>query len=226
MFRSEDELALRREKAREIREAFERAQVSVEEQHYPGMPQSCVIAYINYLVRSQRRALVTIADNGDCEVFLSKIYEVPPGKTGGDVNPGQLLRVFSLAAGTPDLGSTLVRQVRQHSIEDTESIPTKLFPPEEPPVPFAQLTTLADLIDAHETYYFSKPYNELLGSVLARTGRVEHRAAVWEFDGRHVCHSEMAPGSPKLRGPDGEIIVYTNAANIRLEPFLPQNEGQ
>ena len=150
MFRSEDELALRREKAREIKEAFERAQVGVEEQHHSGMPHSCVIAYINYLVRSQRRALVTINDNGDCEVFLSKLYEVPPGRTGGDVHPGQLLRVFSLLAGTPDLGSTLVRQVRQHSIEDTETIPTKLFPPEEPPVPFVQLKTLADLIDAHE----------------------------------------------------------------------------
>jgi hypothetical protein len=224
MYRTEDQLAHRRATAHELREAFERAQAAVEEQHFPASSFSSVIAYINYLMRWQRRVLVTINDDGNCDVFISKTYEVPEGKSGRDVDLGQMHRIFSLPSATPDLGRTLVSRVRGHAIEDSETIPTKLFPPKEPPIPIAQLATLADLIDAHEAYFPCKPYNDLLASVLSKTGRVMHKGAVWELEGTFVCHSTTAPGSPQLRGSDGEPVVYTNAAHIRLEPFLSRDQ--
>jgi hypothetical protein len=220
MLRSEDELAIRKEKASEIRAAFAQAKVGVEEQHFAGVPYSSVIAYINYLFRWQRRAIVNISDKGDCDVFLSKTYEVPEDRTVVDVDPGEIGRVFSLPSDTVDLGHTLVRLVRERSISDSETIPTMLFPTVPPPVPLSDLRTVAELIDAYEAHRECKLYSDVLALVLKKTGRVMLREAVWELDGNWICHSEMAPGSPPLRGPDGELIVYTNAAHVRLGPLL------
>jgi hypothetical protein len=220
VLRSEHELALRKERAAEIRAAFARAETGVEEQHFAAVPYSSVIAYINYLFRWQRRALVNTSDKGDCDVFLSKTYEVPEGKTGSDVDPGKMARIFSLPSDTADLGQTLVRLVREHSITDSETIPTKLLPVVPPPIPLTELRTVAELIDAYEAHRDCKLYSDVLASVLKKTGRVMPREVVWEFDGNWICHSEMAPGSPLLRGPNGDLIAYTNAAHIRLGPLL------
>ena len=218
--RSEDDLRVRKEKAAEIIAAFAQAAVGAEVQHFVAMPYSSVMSYINYLFRWQRQAVVTIKDDGACDVFLSKTYEVPEGKTGRDVDPGEMARIFSLESDTVDLGRELVRRVREHSTSDSETIPTKLFPVAEPPIPLSQLGTLAELIDTYEVHRDCKLYSDVLAIVLSKTGKVTLRDVVWEFDGQRICHSEMAPGSPPLRGPDGELVVYTNAAHIRLGPFL------
>jgi hypothetical protein len=127
MARSNEEMALRDSLCDEIKRAFERAGVGVVYRRYDSMPYSSLIAYLNYGFGGQRQALVTVSDNGDINVYMSKIYNVPPGKTGRNVDPGQMPLLFTLLHPTPELGETLVRRVRQASIEDSETIPTKLF---------------------------------------------------------------------------------------------------
>lgn len=82
------------------------------------------------------------------------------------------------------------------------------------------------MIDAYEKHYFCKPYSDLLIQVLKKIGRVNHRGEEWSLDvGGHVCHTETAPGSKPIVGPDGQPVVYTNAAHIRLDPFLESETG-
>ncbi len=56
--------------------------------------------------------------------------------------------------------------------------------------------------------------------MLGKMGKVTHNGEEWFIFGGHICHTETAPGSKPVFGPDGEAVLYTNAVNIRLEPFL------
>src|SRR5262245_45966537 len=119
MHRSNDEMALRDSLCEEIKLAFEQAGVGVVYQRNESRPYSSIIAYLNYGFGGQRQSLVTVSDNGDSNVYMSKIYNVPPGRTGRNVDPGQMPLSFTLPHLTPDLGETIVRRVRQASIESS-----------------------------------------------------------------------------------------------------------
>ena len=221
MFRSNDEIALRDSLCEEIKVAFERAGVGVVYQRDDGMPYSSVIAYLNFGFGGQRQALVKVSDNGDCNAYMSKIYSVPEGSIGRHIDPGEMPLLFTLSHPTPDLGETIIRKIRQASIDDSETIPTKVFQAPEPPIPISKLKTLGDLIDAYETHSFCEPYRELLAKVLGKLGKVSHKAEEWFVDiGGHICHGETVPGSKPILDADGKPVVYTNAANIRLAPWL------
>jgi hypothetical protein len=221
MLRSDEQMAVRDAKSLEIKQAFERAQVGVAHQRHPGMPYSSVIAYLNYGYRWQRQVMVSVEDNGDCRVFMTGLYAVPEGKTGGGIDVGSIPLLFALPGTTPDLGHAIVRRVREESVKDSESMPTKLYEPPKPPVPLSELRSLGDLIDAYEKHDLCKPYSDLLVEVLKKVGKVNHRGEVWFVDlGVHVCHLATAPSSKPGVGPDGQPVVYTNAAHIRLGPFL------
>jgi hypothetical protein len=225
MFRSNDEMALRDSLCEEIKLAFERAGVGVVYQRYDSMPYSSIIAYLSYGFGGQRQALVTVSDKGDCNAYISKIYSVPEGKTGRNVDPGQMPLLFTLSHPTPDLGESIVGRVREASIDDSETMPTKLFEAPRPPIPVRDLKTLGDLIDAYEAHYLCEPYSDLLGKVLGRMGKVSHKGEEWFVDiGAHICHIETAPGSTPILDPDGEPIVHTNAANVKLAPFLDDEQ--
>jgi hypothetical protein len=221
MFRSDEEMAVRDAKSLEVKRAFERAQVGVIHQRNPGMPHCSVIAYLNYGFGGQRQVTVTIEDDGDCRVFMSKLYQVPEGKTGGDIDLGPVPLLFTLPGTTPEVGEAIVRRVREASVQDSESVPVKLFEPPEPPVLVSSLQSLGDLIDAYQQHYFCKAYSDLLIEVLKRVGKVNHRGEEWCVEsGGHVSHSVSAPGSKPVFAPDGQPVIYTNAAHIRLAPFL------
>jgi hypothetical protein len=221
MFRSNDEMALRDSLCEEIKLAFEQADVGVVYQRNDSMPYSSIIAYLNYGFGGQRQALVTVSDKGDSSVYMSKIYTVPPGKTGRNVDPGQMPLSFTLPHPTPDLGKAIVRRARQASIESSETIPTNVFEAPQPPIPIRDLKTLGNLIDAYEAHYYCEPYSDLLGKVLKKMGKVSHKGEEWFVEyGGHICHSETAPGSKPVLDPAGEPVLYTNAVNVRLAPFL------
>ncbi len=221
MDRYDEEMAVRDARSDEIIRAFQRAQLGVVHQRSPGMPYSSVIAYINYGFGGQRQVIVTVEDSGDCQVFLTKLYEVPVGETGRGIDVGQVPLLIAFSGTTPNLGETIVRRVRQASMESSETIPTKLFDAPQPPIPIRELKTLGDLIDAYEAHYLCEPYSDLLRNVLGKMGKVSHKGEEWfvEYAG-HICHSETAPGSKPVLHPDGEPVVYTNAVNVRLAPFL------
>jgi hypothetical protein len=119
MSRSDEQMSNRDEKCREIEEAFKRAQVGTRHQRMDEMPYSAVTAWLNYGFRGQRRVTVTVDDQGDCRVSLSRLYDVPENKTGDDMlvdEPIPLL--FSLPASTPDLGNEIVRRVREATFDE------------------------------------------------------------------------------------------------------------
>ncbi len=221
MDRSYEEMAVRDARSEEIKLAFEGAHVGVVYQRNPGMPYSSVIAYLNYGFGGQRQVIVTIEDNGDCRVFMTKLYDVPPGKKGSEIDPGEIPLLLALPGTTVNLGETIVRKVREASIESSETMPTKLFEHPDPPIPIREFTTLGDLIDAYEAHYFCTPYSDQLARILGMMGKVSHKGEEWFVDfGGHIFHSETAPGSKPILDADGKPVVYTNAANIRLAPFL------
>ncbi len=226
MLRSEEQMAIREAKSQEIKQAFERAQVGVVHHSHPGAPHSSIVAYLNHGYGWQRQVIVAVEDNGDCRVFMSRLYDVPEGKTGADIDIGTVPLLFTLPGTSPNLADVLVRQVREASVKDSETIPTKLVEQPKPPVPLSEFRSLGDLIDAYEKHYFCKPYSDLLIQVLKKIGRVNHRGEEWSLDlGEHVCHTETAPESKPILGPDGKPVVYTNASHIRLDPFLESEAG-
>ena len=224
MNRSDEKMAIRDARSEEIKRAFEQAQVGVVYRRNPGMPYSSIVAYLNYGYGGQRQVIVTVEDNGDCRVFMTKLYEVPEGKKGSDIDPGEMPLLFGLPGTTPSLGEIVVRKVREASIESSETMPTRFFAPPDPPIPIDDLTTLGDLIDAYELNFFCEPYSDLLVRILGTLGKVTHKGEEWFVEhGGHVCRTETAPGSKHILGPDGEPVVYTNAVNIKLKPFLDDN---
>jgi hypothetical protein len=226
MLRSDEQMAVRDAKTCEIKQAFERAQVGVVHHSHPDAPHSSIVAYLSYGYGWQRQVIVTVEDNGDCRVFMSRLYEVPGGKTGADIVIGKVPLLFNLSGTTPDLGDVLVRRVREASITDSERMSTKLIEQPNPPVPLSDLRSLGDLIDAYEKQNFCKPYSDLLIQVLKKIGRVNHRGEDWFLEvGGHVCHTETAPESKPIVGPDGQAVVHTDASHIRLDPFLESESG-
>lgn len=138
MLHSDEQMVVRDAKSREIKQAFERAQVGVVYHSDPGAPHPSIIAYLNYGYGWQRQVIVTVEDNGDCRVFMSRLYEVPEGKSGADIDIGTVPLLFSLSGTTPYLGDMLVRQVREASVKDSERLPTKLIEQPNPPVSLSQ----------------------------------------------------------------------------------------
>ena len=124
MFRSKEEMALRDSICEDIKQAFERAGVGVVCQRNSGVPYSSVIAYLNYGFGGQRQALVMVADIGDCHVYMSRIYDVPAGKQGRDIDPGEMPLLFALPGTTPNFAETIVRKIREASIESSETMRT------------------------------------------------------------------------------------------------------
>ena len=89
-----------------------------------------------------------------------------------------------------------------------------------PPVALDKLLTLGDLIDAHEKYYLIDQYQVWLNGILSKLGKVHHRGEEWFVDlAGPLCHSKTAPESPEIIGPDGEPVIYTNAAYIKLDAY-------
>jgi hypothetical protein len=58
---------------------------------------------------------------------MLKMYNVPLGMIGRNVDPGQMPLLFTLSHPTPEFGETLIRRVSQASIEDSDTMPTKRF---------------------------------------------------------------------------------------------------
>lgn len=118
MFRSDEAMAIRDEKCREVETAFKVAQVGTRYQRMPGMPFCQIDTWLNYGFRGQRRVLVTIHDDSMCRVYLSPHYDVPEGKTGDDVTPSQIPFLFDLPVTTLNLGIEVVRRVREATFQE------------------------------------------------------------------------------------------------------------
>ncbi len=221
MSSTDEQMRFRESKVQEVENAFKVAGVGTHRQHFPGMPYSCVTAYINLGYGGQRQADVFIGDDALCKVFMTGIYQIPEGKTCNDLDLGEIPLLFPpMPADTPNLGETVVRRIRGAVVENSEMIEAKLATIPPPPVPIFELKTLADLIESYEKYNFCKEYSDLLKSVLNKTGKVSHKGGVWEFSNDSVSHSEPTPGSKPHYGPDGEPIVHPSASHIKLAPFL------
>lgn len=218
---------LRGEKGNAIKAAFERAGVGAVYREYPTVNHSWVSAFINPSSGWhslgpgwQRQALVIIEDQ-QCSVTLSHLYQLPKGKGANDLARLELpISVLRLPIDADDLAETIVNAVRQASLENTATTEVELKTPPPPPVPLSHLNTLADLIEVSEKFYPEDAYQAFLMKVLKKTGKVLYKGEEWFLDhGGLICHSETAPGSAIVRGPDGEPVIYTNAAYIKLDTF-------
>ncbi len=213
----------------EIKRAFEQVGVGAIIQNSPLVPYAVVTAYINHnsgwhkLGQGwQRRVLVSIPD--ECEevsVFMTGLYRLPDGKGDRNVAIGEVLPLlFKLSRHTPGWLEEIVSQVSQASQASMGTIEVKVIQPPPPPVALENLTALGDLIDVHEKYYFTDQYHAWLKRILSKLGKVHYRGEEWFIDfGGHLCHTETAPGSARVTGPDGEPVIYTNAAYIRLDAY-------
>jgi hypothetical protein len=226
-----DKVQEREAVCQEIKGAFEGAGVGAIVQNYPGMPYAWVAAYINHYSGWhsrgqgwQRQALVIIPDDRDeIDVFMSGLYELPAGKRGSDVQIDQLPLLFKLPLNDPALAGEIVNRIRQASLESAETIEVKTIQPPPPPVPLDSLNTLADLINVHEQYYArgqAEQYHAWLKQILSKLGKVHYKGEEWFVGlGGHLCHTETAPESAPVTGPDGEPVIYTNAEYIRLDAY-------
>jgi hypothetical protein len=214
---------------REIKTAFEQAGVGVIVENYPQVPYAVVTAYINpgsgwhsLGPGWQRRAFVFFRDDcDDADVFISGLYRVPDGKVGRDMaiggQPTPLLKVSRQAV---DWSETIVARVRAASQASNDTVEATVIQPPPPPVALEDFSTLGDLIDAYEKHYPTVQYHDWLKEILSKLGKVHHRSEEWfvDFTG-HLCHTETSPDSAPVTGPDGETVIYTNAAYIRLDAY-------
>lgn len=114
MSRSDEHLTVRDAKLAEIKEAFERAGFEVLAERYERMPYSSVRAFHKLGDRRYRQVFVAILDSGDCDVYLTQIYEVPPGKTARNFETSGIPRLFpTLSNATPNLGTEIVQRVQE-----------------------------------------------------------------------------------------------------------------
>ncbi len=212
-----------------VKAAFEHAGVGAIIQDYPMVPYATVKAYINHNsgwhtlgLGWQRQALAFIRDDREeVHVYMTGLYRVPDGKTGQDVASGeQIPLLFTLSRRTPGWFEEVVSRVRLASQANTDTIEVAVIQPPPPPVALEELATLGDLIDVYEKFYFTDQYHAWLMAILSKLGKVHHRHDEWfiDFSG-HLCHTETAPTSAAVTGPDGEPVIYTNAAYIRLDAY-------
>ncbi|MGO9600874.1 MAG: hypothetical protein ACLP7Q_23075 [Isosphaeraceae bacterium] len=95
-----------------------------------------------------------------------------------------------------------------------------MIQPPPPPVALENLVTLGDLIDVHEKYYLTEHYHTWLKRILSKLGKVHYRREEWSMDfGGQLCHTETAAESAPVTDSDGNPIMYTNAAYIKLDAY-------
>lgn len=219
----------------EAKGAFEQAGVGAVVQNSPSVHYAVVMAYINH--RSewhsmgqgwQRQAHVFFLDGGEeIEVFMSGLYRPPEGKGGRDVEIERLQLLFKLPRNTPGWADEIVSRVRQASRASIETFAVKVVQLPPPPIALDKLVTLADLIDAHKRFYLTDQYHAWLKRILTKLGKVHHKHEEWSVEfGGHLCHTETAAGSAPVTGPDGEPVIYTNAAYVKLDAYRDLIEGQ
>jgi hypothetical protein len=151
---------------------------------------------------------------------MSGLYRLPEGKTGRDVEIERMPLQFTLSRNTPGWVQEIVNRIRQASQGSADMIEVRVAQSPDPPVALDKLQTLADLIEAHERHYLTRQYHAWLVRILAKLGKVHYRSEEWFINSNgHLCHTETAAGSAAVVGPDGEQVIYTNAAYIKLDAF-------
>jgi hypothetical protein len=113
MYRSDEEMAVRDEKCREISDAFARAGVGVRYNRMPQMGCSSIVGWETCGPTSQRRTIVTIDDAGDCRIYLSHVCVVAAGNEGVDMLSGMAAPMLCmLPAAVQNLGAEVLRRLR------------------------------------------------------------------------------------------------------------------
>lgn len=113
MERTDEQMQKRDALLSEIERTFAEAGYGTRSMRSPAVDYSAVMVYINLGNRRQRRATVTIEDNGNCSLYLSRLYVVPEGQTGDDLAEeiGESPRVHYVAGGE-GVGQDLLKRLR------------------------------------------------------------------------------------------------------------------
>ncbi len=117
MHRSREAMSIRDAKCREIADAFARAGIGSRHNRMPLMPGSSVVAWEGRGPTGQRRAIVTVDDDGHCRVSVTEVCAVAAGSSGVDMLGGMPSTMFcELPAATSNLGEEVLRRLRAEDL--------------------------------------------------------------------------------------------------------------